>query len=58
MTRDIDPTESNQIVSFNYMIEKKMTVNKSNLKRKTDNDDQKKRNICQKGRNYEVYFSK
>jgi hypothetical protein len=35
-----------------------MTVNKSNLKRKTDNDDQKKRNICQKGRNYEVHFSK
>ena len=35
-----------------------MTVNKSNLKRKTDNDDQKKRNICQKGRNYEVHFLK
>ena len=34
--------------TFNYIIEKVTTVNKLNLKRKGDNNNQKKKSACQK----------
>ena len=46
---------SNKIILFKYMIEKATTMNEPNFKRKGDNDDRKKWNVCQK-KNYNVEF--
>jgi hypothetical protein len=34
MVRVLDPTRSNKIVSFNYIVEKTMIINQSKFKRK------------------------
>jgi hypothetical protein len=34
MLRVLDPTRSNKIVSFNYIVEKTMIINQSKFKRK------------------------